>query len=167
MRAGGASCWRTCCPATAHRYDRARGREGCAFMILVTGGAGFIGSNIVAALAARGERCRCVRFPSAVPKSGATSLAMKSPRSWHRRNCLDWLARRHDRLRAVVLWRPSQPPPERDIDLLAENNVRFSLALWDFCTAIDKPSSMHRRLPPMAMGRRASTMTGDLKRWRG
>jgi ADP-L-glycero-D-manno-heptose 6-epimerase len=107
-------------------------------MILVTGGAGFIGSNIVAALAARGERVVvCDSFGSTdkwrnIARHEIAEIVSPA-------QCLDWLARRHDRLRAVVHMGAISATSERDIDLLAENNVRFSLALWDFCTAIDKP----------------------------
>jgi ADP-L-glycero-D-manno-heptose 6-epimerase len=107
-------------------------------MILVTGGAGFIGSNIVAALAARGERVVvCDSFGSTDKWrniAGHEIAEVVAPAQ-----CLDWLARRHDRLRAVVHMGAISSTTEQDIDLLAENNVRFSLALWDFCTAIDKP----------------------------
>ena len=107
-------------------------------MILVTGGAGFIGSNIVAALAARGERVVvCDSFGSTdkwrnIARHEIAEIVAPA-------QCLDWLARRHDRLRAVVHMGAISATTERDIDLLAENNVRFSLALWDFCTAVDKP----------------------------
>jgi ADP-L-glycero-D-manno-heptose 6-epimerase len=107
-------------------------------MILVTGGAGFIGSNIVAALAARGERVVvCDSFGSTdkwrnIARHEIAEIVAPA-------QCLDWLARRHDRLRAVVHMGAISATTERDIDLLTDTNVRFSLALWDFCTAIDKP----------------------------
>jgi ADP-L-glycero-D-manno-heptose 6-epimerase len=107
-------------------------------MILVTGGAGFIGSNIVAALAARGERVVvCDSFGSTdkwrnIARHEIAEIVAPA-------QCLDWLARRHDRLRAVVHMGAISATTERDIDLLTDNNVRFPLALWDFCTAIDKP----------------------------
>jgi ADP-L-glycero-D-manno-heptose 6-epimerase len=107
-------------------------------MILVTGGAGFIGSNVVAALAARGERvvvCDSFGFGDKwrnIAKHEVAELVAPA-------QCLDWLARRHDRVRAVVHLGAISATTEADGDRLAENNVRLSLALWDICTALDKP----------------------------
>jgi ADP-L-glycero-D-manno-heptose 6-epimerase len=107
-------------------------------VILVTGGAGFIGSNVVAALAARGERIVvCDSFGTAekwrnIARHEVAEVIAPG-------QCLDWLSRRHDRVRGVVHLGAISATTESDIDLLAETNVRFSLALWDFCTAVDKP----------------------------
>jgi ADP-L-glycero-D-manno-heptose 6-epimerase len=107
-------------------------------MILVTGGAGFIGSNVVAALAARGERVVvCDSFGTGdkwrnIAKHEVTELVAPA-------QCLEWLSRRHDRVRAVVHLGAISATTESDGDSLAENNIRLSLALWDFCTALDKP----------------------------
>ncbi len=107
-------------------------------MILVTGGAGFIGSNVVAALAARGERVVvCDSFASTdkwrnIAKHEVAEIIAPG-------QCLDWLTRRHDKVRGVVHLGAISSTTESDIDALADNNVRLSLALWDFCTAVDKP----------------------------
>jgi ADP-L-glycero-D-manno-heptose 6-epimerase len=107
-------------------------------VILVTGGAGFIGSNVVAALAARGERVVvCDSFGvdnkwRNIAKHEVAELVAPA-------QCLEWLSRRHDRVRAVVHLGAISATTEVDGDRLAENNVRLSLALWDFCTAVDKP----------------------------
>jgi ADP-L-glycero-D-manno-heptose 6-epimerase len=107
-------------------------------VILVTGGAGFIGSNVVAARAARGERVVvCDSFGIGnkwrnIAKHEVAELIAPA-------QCLDWLSRRHDRVRAVVHLGAISTTTETDGDRLAENNVRLSLALWDFCTAVDKP----------------------------
>jgi ADP-L-glycero-D-manno-heptose 6-epimerase len=107
-------------------------------MILVTGGAGFIGSNVVAALAARGERVVVCDYMGQgdkwrnIAKHEVAELVAPA-------HCLDWLSRHHDRVRAVVHLGAISATTETDADLLAENNVRFSLALWDFCTSLDKP----------------------------
>jgi ADP-L-glycero-D-manno-heptose 6-epimerase len=107
-------------------------------MILVTGGAGFIGSNLVAALAKRGERvvvCDTLGSSDKWRNIAKHEIAeLISPAQ-----CLDWLGRRHDRVRAIVHLGAISATTETDIELLAENNIRFTLALWDFCTAVDKP----------------------------
>jgi len=106
-------------------------------MIFVTGGAGFIGSNVVAALAARGERVVvCDSFGAGdkwrnIAKHEVAELVAPT-------QCLEWLSRRHDRVRGVVHLGAISATTEADGDRLAENNVRLSLALWDYCTALDK-----------------------------
>jgi ADP-L-glycero-D-manno-heptose 6-epimerase len=106
-------------------------------MILVTGGAGFIGSNVVAALAARGERVVvCDSFGTGnkwrnIAKHEVTELVAPA-------QCLEWLSRRHDRVRGVVHLGAISATTESDGDRLAENNVRLSLALWAFCNDPDK-----------------------------
>jgi ADP-L-glycero-D-manno-heptose 6-epimerase len=107
-------------------------------MILVTGGAGFIGSNVVAALARRGERivvCDSLGTSEKWRNIAKHEIAeLIAPGQ-----CLEWLSRRHDRVRGIVHLGAISATTEPNIDALAENNVRFTLALWDFCTAFDKP----------------------------
>jgi ADP-L-glycero-D-manno-heptose 6-epimerase len=107
-------------------------------MILVTGGAGFIGSNVVAALAGRGERvvvCDSFGVGDKWRNLAKHEIAeLVAPEE-----CLAWLSRRHDRVRGVVHMGAISSTTETDADRLAENNVRFTLALWDVCTSIDKP----------------------------
>ncbi len=107
-------------------------------MILVTGGAGFIGSHIVASLCGRGERVVvCDRFGTGdkwrnIAKHDIENLISPA-------DCLHWLETRHDRIRAVVHMGAISATTECDGDRLAENNVRLTLDLWSFCTARDKP----------------------------
>ena len=107
-------------------------------MILVTGGAGFIGSHIAAALAARGER---------VVLSDHLGIGDK----WRNiakheiedviapGQCLDWLAARRGVISAVVHMGAISGTTETDGDRLVENNVRLSLDLWEFCREQARP----------------------------
>lgn len=105
-------------------------------MILVTGGAGFIGSNVVAALCERGRAVAvCDRLRSNdkwrnLAKADFSELV--APES------LDpWLAGR--RLDAVIHMGAISSTTERDADLVFDVNVRFSTRLWDWCAASGTP----------------------------
>lgn len=107
-------------------------------MILVTGGAGFIGSNLVAAFAADGlevvvsdrlrsgdkwrnlakSRCREIVPPESLP---------------------GWLEAEGDGLDAIVHMGAISSTTERDADLIYEVNVRLSWSLWQWCAAHRKP----------------------------
>jgi ADP-L-glycero-D-manno-heptose 6-epimerase len=102
-------------------------------MILVTGGAGFIGSNIVASLAARGEEvvvCDRLRsdgkWRNLARHLIAGVIAPEALAAWLDRAPL---------LRAVVHMGAISSTTERDGDLTAATNITLSLALWDWCAA--------------------------------
>lgn len=107
-------------------------------MILVTGGAGFIGSHIAAALAARGER---------VVVSDHLGIGDK----WRNLakhdiedviapgRCLDWLAANRGKLAAVVHMGAISATTETDGDKLVESNVRATLDLLEICRAEGRP----------------------------
>lgn len=105
-------------------------------MILVTGGAGFIGSNIVAALCERGQPIAvCDRLRSNdkwrnVAKADFSELVAPE--------ALDqWLVGR--RLDAVIHMGAISSTTERDADLIFEVNVRLSTRLWDWCATRGTP----------------------------
>jgi len=106
-------------------------------MILVTGGAGFIGSNLVAALARRypyvvvcdrlrrGEKWRNLR--KAELHDIVTPEAL-----------LPWLAAHVDKLDAIVHLGAISSTTEADADLIVEVNFRLSTTLWNWCAAHGK-----------------------------
>lgn len=100
-------------------------------MILVTGGTGFIGSNIVAALAARGEEIAvCDRHLDEGRAANIAGLAVA-----HRvpaDNLLAWLGQRDD-VAAVIHMGAISATTETDVDLVLRTNVWLSLELWDLC----------------------------------
>ena len=102
-------------------------------MIVVTGGAGFIGSNIVAALNARGRHNVVV-----VDRLGSDDKW----RNLQKRELADlvapedlhaFLAARRGKVEAIVHMGAISATTERDADLILRNNFRLSLDLWDWC----------------------------------
>ena len=100
-------------------------------MYVVTGGAGFIGSNLVAALAARGT-----------PPVICDSLDGETVRNIAKRGplvtvapdaLLDWLAGAGETPQALFHMGAISSTVERDVDRIMRNNYLLSVRLWDWC----------------------------------
>jgi ADP-L-glycero-D-manno-heptose 6-epimerase len=107
-------------------------------MYLVTGGAGFIGSNIAAALAQRGAEVvvcdwfgRDERWQNLVKHEIAAVVAPE--------DLAYWLTGNGNRLRAVIHMGAISATTETDVDRLVAHNVRASLSLLDWCTQAGVP----------------------------
>jgi ADP-L-glycero-D-manno-heptose 6-epimerase len=106
--------------------------------VVVTGGAGFIGSNIVAALAAKGQPVVVIdwfgtsdKWRNIAKHEIADIVAPDNMMAWLKSN--DWA------VRSVVHMGAVSSTTERDADLIVERNFRTSLRLWDWCTEHRKP----------------------------
>ena len=101
-------------------------------LYVVTGGAGFIGSNIAAALAARGERVVVVdRLGEGDKWKNLAPVVLHDivrPDAFK-----DWLGANGDRVAAIVHMGAISATTERDGDRLVSENVRLTLDLWDWC----------------------------------
>lgn len=103
-------------------------------LILVTGGAGFIGSHIVDHLAACG--CRVVVADLLRHDGKWRNLAEASLHDLVRPEALfDWLARNRDKVAAVVHMAAISTTTEPDVDRYVATNIRLTLDLWQWCAA--------------------------------
>ena len=108
-------------------------------MIIVTGGAGFIGSNVVATLRARvgdalvvadwlgaGDKWRNLRNTPIDHVVAPEELSA-------------FLDRNRSAVRAIVHMGANSSTTERDVDQLAWVNIGATADLWDWCTEHQKP----------------------------
>lgn len=101
-------------------------------MYLVTGGAGFIGSNVARELANSGARV--VINDTFGTDDKWRNLAKHDIYDFVPPGGLDaWLARHEGRLKGVVHMGAISATTERDCDLIVASNFTLSLKLWDWC----------------------------------
>jgi ADP-L-glycero-D-manno-heptose 6-epimerase len=107
-------------------------------MILVTGGAGFIGSNIAAALVERSVPVVvCDRFRRGDKWRNLSKLQLQdvvAPEA-----LMQWLESNGAALEAIVHMGAISSTTETDVDLIMEVNFRLSMQLWRWCAAHGKP----------------------------
>lgn len=99
-------------------------------LALVTGAAGFIGSNVTAQLAQRGYKvAACDRFQyDETWRYLAPYLLYDVIRP---DEALDWLTRHADQAPLIVHMGAISATTERDLNRIIDNNVRLTLDLWD------------------------------------
>jgi ADP-L-glycero-D-manno-heptose 6-epimerase len=109
--------------------------------IIVTGGAGFIGSNIVGRLAGRGDVdvIVCDRLRDAASGKWRNIAAHDVADLVAPERLFPWLDAHATRLAAVVHMGAVSSTTEPDADRIVENNFRLSSAVWDWCAAHRKP----------------------------
>ena len=107
-------------------------------LYVVTGGAGFIGSNIAAALAAQGRRVVVVDWLEIGDKW--RNLAPVAVHDVIRPDAvMPWLAAHAGEVAAIVHMGAISATTERDGDRLVSENIRLTLDLWDWCAVHAAP----------------------------
>ena len=106
-------------------------------MIIVTGGAGFIGSNIVRELEARGARdivvCDLLGSDDKWKNIAKRELAVILPPE----DLFEFLSDNSPDVETVFHMGAVSTTTERDADLIVRSNIRLSLDLWDWCAEHD------------------------------
>jgi ADP-L-glycero-D-manno-heptose 6-epimerase len=103
-------------------------------MIVVTGGAGFIGSNLVAALEERGRTELVVCDRLGTDEKWRNIAKRELADLIEPEDLLEFLNKNASHIEAVFHMGAISATTERDADLIARTNLRLSLELWDYCT---------------------------------
>ncbi|HXZ59968.1 MAG TPA: ADP-glyceromanno-heptose 6-epimerase [Steroidobacteraceae bacterium] len=106
-------------------------------MYVVTGGAGFIGSNLVAELSDRGADvvvCDWLRSDERWRNLAKHDIVdLVAPEA-----LTGWLDRHREDVEAIVHMGAISSTTETDVDLMVRDNVRFTLDLLQWCTGADR-----------------------------
>ncbi len=129
-------------------------------MLLVTGGAGFIGSNVVASLNEAGRADIAVNDILGSDGKWRNLAGRQLAEFVPPADLLRWLDGR--KLDAVVHLGAISSTTATDADLVIDTNFRLSLRLFECARRRARRSSMPPRRRPMATARRAFPTTG---RW--
>lgn len=108
-------------------------------MIVVTGGSGFIGSNLIAELEARGEGdfILCDRFGTDEKWRNVAKRELALVVEPQR--LVPFLDTQRSRVKMVYHMGAISATTERDVDLILQNNFIFSLTLWHWCAQYEVP----------------------------
>jgi ADP-L-glycero-D-manno-heptose 6-epimerase len=106
-------------------------------MIIITGGAGFIGSNLVAGLEQKGltDLVVCDWLGN---DDKWRNIAKRELRDIVRpENLFEYLADHKDQVEAIFHMGAISSTTETDVDLIVERNITLTRRLWEWCAAHD------------------------------
>ncbi len=108
-------------------------------MIVVTGGAGFIGSNLVASAEEAGRGPLCIIDRLGHDDKWKNVRRRELDELVDPRDLDDFLARRGSEITHVVHMGAISATTETDADLIAETNIRLPQRIWHWCAHHDVP----------------------------
>jgi ADP-L-glycero-D-manno-heptose 6-epimerase len=109
--------------------------------IVITGGAGFIGSNIAARLSARGD-CEvvvCDLFGSTQDDKWRNLAGHAIANVLHPDALFDWLEDNWHDVQAIIHMGAISATTETDVDLIVRTNITLSRNVWDWCVKRQRP----------------------------
>jgi ADP-L-glycero-D-manno-heptose 6-epimerase len=107
-------------------------------LCVVTGGAGFIGSNLVDELAARGRLAVVIDdFSDGTKWANIRHANIHDLVSWT--EAFGWLDRHADRVSEVFHLGAISSTTANDLNALLTQNIHFTSAIWDWCATHGKP----------------------------
>ena len=108
-------------------------------MYVITGGAGFIGSNIAAALDAGGEDIVIVDWLRNDPFKWRNIAKRRLADLVAPEDLAAFLEANRSKIQGVVHMGAISTTTESDVDAIVRNNFRLSVDLWRFCAAVGLP----------------------------
>jgi ADP-L-glycero-D-manno-heptose 6-epimerase len=104
-------------------------------MLILTGGAGFIGTNTLIALNDRGQDDILVVDNIAATNKWKNLVGRSFRQYVHKELLWGWLEQhKSEKIEAVIHLGACSDTMEQDFDYLAHNNITYSQRLWQFCS---------------------------------
>ncbi len=107
-------------------------------MIIVTGGAGFIGSNILAGLQEKGYKDIVVVDTLGTDEKWKNIAKRELAGIVSPENLNDFLTQKESQITAVIHMGAISATTEKDVDLIKRSNIDLTWALWCFCRDFKK-----------------------------
>ena len=107
-------------------------------MIVVTGAAGFIGSNIVAALNARGQDDVIAADNPQMFRETGNLRGLRVQAELDKDNLHEWLEQNTASVEAIIHMGACSDTTQNDRAFMMANNFKYTCRLWNFCTRFGK-----------------------------